>query len=60
MSLDETCTYKIYLKLDAKTIKTLLKDSDPSYGEKIHEVGRYGELEEKPTSISAGLNDQEE
>ena len=47
MSLDERCTYKIYLKLDAKTTRKLLKDSDASYGEKIHYVRRYGELEEK-------------
>ena len=47
MSLDENCTYKIYLKLDTKTIKSLLKDSDVSFGEKIRGVRRYGELEEK-------------
>ena len=47
MSLDENCTYKIYLKLDTKTVKSLLKDSDVSFGEKIRGVRRYGELEEK-------------
>lgn len=47
MSLDESCTYKVYLKLDANTIKSLLKDSDVSFGEKIRGVKRYGELEEK-------------
>ena len=47
MSLDETCTYKIYLKLDAKTRNTLLKDSDATYGEQIRGIRRYGELEVK-------------
>ena len=46
MSLDETDTYKIYLKLDKKTIKTLIKDSDESFGENIRGIRKYGELEE--------------
>ena len=47
MSLDENSTYKIYIKLDAKTVKKLFKDSDSNYGEEISGVRRYGELEEK-------------
>lgn len=47
MSLDETCTYKIYLKLDENTLKTLFKDSDASFGEKARDIRKYGELEEK-------------
>ena len=47
MSLDETGTYKIYLKLDRDTIKSLIKDSDDSFGEKIREIRKYGELEVK-------------
>ena len=47
MSLDEKGTYKIYLKLDAKTIKALFKDSDALFHENIHKVRRHGELMEK-------------
>ena len=46
MSLDDTNTYKIYLKLDMKTIKSLIKDSDDSFSEKTREIRKYGELEE--------------
>lgn len=48
MSLDERCTYKIYLKLDMDTIKSLIKDSDDSFSEKIHGIMKYGELEGLP------------
>lgn len=47
MSLDENAVYKIYLKLDAKTIKALYKDTDASYHEEIRGIRRHGELVEK-------------
>lgn len=48
MSLDEKATYKIYLKLDAKTIKALFKDSDREHRKAFLNAKRFGEIEEIP------------
>ncbi len=48
MSLDENATYKIYLKLDAKTIKALYKDSDKEQRKVFLGAKRFGEIEETP------------
>ena len=47
MSMDESCTYKVYLKLDPRTIKAIFKDSAPAFTEKMQGTKRFGELEEK-------------
>ena len=46
MPLDETATYKIYLKLDAKTIKALYTDSDATRRNEFLGAKRFGEIEE--------------
>ena len=46
MSPDETETYKIYLKLNAKTIKSLCKDSDKTQRERFVRMEKFGELTE--------------
>ena len=45
MSLDETAVFKVYLRLDAKTIRALHKDTDPD--EPLLSISPYGDLEEK-------------
>ena len=47
MAMDERCMYKIYLKLDSRTIKTIFKDSDPDFVERTRDIKWLGELEEK-------------
>ena len=49
MSLDENATCKIYLKLDAKTMSALYKDSDKEQRKLFLDAKRFGELEECPT-----------
>ena len=46
MSLDEHETYKVYLKLNAKTIKSLYKDSDRAQRERFVRMEKFGELTE--------------
>ena len=46
MSLDEHGTYKVYLKLSAKTIKSLYKDSDKTQRECFIRVEKFGGLTE--------------
>lgn len=46
MSLDENATYKIYLKLDTKTINALYKDSNKEQGKIFLNTKRFGEIEE--------------
>lgn len=47
LAMDESCTYKVYLRLDPKTLKTIIRDSDPAFVEKTQGIKRLGELEEK-------------
>lgn len=53
LAMDESCTYKVYLRLDPKTLKTIIRDSDPGFVEKTQDIKRLGELEEKYKQTSA-------
>ena len=46
MSLDETCTYKIYVRLSPDTIKGLIKDNDETRHEEFMRIKRRGTIVE--------------
>lgn len=62
MSLEETSIYKVYVKLDAQTLKMLVKDSDKSKNDEFLKLKRTGTLEllgrksQSSSSVTNGAN----
>ena len=46
MSLDETCTYKIYVKLNPSSMKALIKDNDDQRRDEFLNMKKRGTIEE--------------